>query len=93
MAVFLKIDKVRPSNVLMLSNTNNQYSGKKDHPAVFPDKLAEFLILSFSDVGDVVYDPFAGSGTVLVEAQRLGRQFIGSEINEKFYEMIKGRLK
>lgn len=63
------------------------------HPAVFPEKLANDLMLSWSNENDVIYDPFAGSGTTLKVAKDLKRQFIGSEISAKYCEIIEKRLK
>ena len=53
---------------------------KNKFPAPFPEELVENCILSCTDEGDVVYDPFLGSGTTAVAAKRLGRKYIGSEI-------------
>lgn len=62
------------------------------HPAIMPDKLARDHILTWSNSGDTVYDPFAGSGTVLKQAKILNRNFIGSEINPDYCKIIKARL-
>ncbi len=51
-----------------------------DHPAVFPDKLVEKAIAHMCPPGGVVLDPFAGSGTVLDVAQRMGRRFLGCDL-------------
>ena len=64
----------------------------KGHPATFPEKLAEDHILSWSNVGDVVYDPFMGSGTTCIMAATHGRKFIGSEIVEGYFEIAKRRV-
>jgi site-specific DNA-methyltransferase (adenine-specific) len=63
-----------------------------DHPAIFPEKLAEDHILTWTNEGDIVYDPFAGSGTTLKMAMKLNRRFIGSEINPEYEYIIKKRL-
>lgn len=62
------------------------------HPAIFPDKLAEDHILSWSNEGDTVLDPMAGSGTTLKMAKKLGRNFIGIEISPEYIEIINHRL-
>jgi len=62
------------------------------HPAIFPEKLAEDHILSWSNPNDIIFDPFAGSGTTLKIAKKLGRNFIASEINEKYIGIINSRL-
>lgn len=55
-----------------------------DHPTQKPEKLYAKLILASSREGDVVFDPFAGSGTACVVAKKLNRSYIGIEINEEY---------
>lgn len=62
------------------------------HPAVFPEKLAEDCILSWSVEGDTVLDPFMGSGTTAKMAMINKRNYIGFEINEEYYQGILKRL-
>lgn len=62
------------------------------HTAVYPKELVRRIILLCSNEGDIVLDPFAGSGTTLVMANRLGRQWIGYEINPDYKEIINWRL-
>lgn len=62
------------------------------HPAVFPEKLAEEHLLSWSVEGDTVLDPFMGSGTTGKVAMLNNRGFIGIEINENYYEQAKKRI-
>lgn len=62
------------------------------HPAIFPESLAKDHITSWSNLGDVVLDPFAGSGTTLKAAKALERKFIGIEINPDYVEICKKRL-
>ncbi len=77
-------------------NTGKNYSTKDDeafeHPAIFPEKLAEDHILTWSGEGDVVYDPFMGSGTTAKMAFLNKRKYIGSEMNEKYIDIINRRL-
>lgn len=61
------------------------------HPAVFPVKLAKDHILSWSNKGDTVLDPFMGSGTTGIACADTGRDFIGIEISKDFYELSKRR--
>ena len=77
----------RPSNVINVNNVSNQFSVKKNHPAVFPNKLVDFFIKSFTDEGDTVLDPFMGSGTTGVSSKELGRGFIGIELKDEYFEM------
>lgn len=62
------------------------------HFAVFPEKLVDICIQAGTDSKDIVLDPFSGSGTVAVVAQRLGRQYVGIDSNEEYCEMARGRL-
>jgi len=62
------------------------------HIAMFPEELPKRLIKMFSFVGNTVLDPFVGSGTTSLAAKKLGRNFVGYEINSKFIEMIKQKL-
>jgi site-specific DNA-methyltransferase (adenine-specific) len=62
------------------------------HPAIFPEALARDHIRSWSNKGDLVYDPFAGSGTTLKEAINLSRNCIGSEISLKYCKISKERV-
>jgi DNA modification methylase len=63
-----------------------------NHPAPFPEALARDHILSWSNPGDVVLDPFAGSGTTLKMAKETGRHAIGIEINQDYCDIAVKRL-
>jgi site-specific DNA-methyltransferase (adenine-specific) len=62
------------------------------HPAVFPEKLAHDHVLSWSNEGDTVLDPFMGSGTTGVACKRLGRNFVGIELDAGYFEIAKRRI-
>ena len=55
-----------------------------DHPTQKPEKLIAKLILASSKPGDIVFDPFAGSGTTCVAAKKLGRRYLGIEIDHEY---------
>ena len=76
-----------PSNVLKLP-----LGRLADHPAVFPKKLPEFFIKMLTDPGDVVCDPFAGSGTALAAAALLGRKGIGIEAKPEYAAKLRARF-
>ena len=63
-----------------------------NHIAVFPEELPKRLIKMFAFVGDIVLDPFAGSGTTALAAKNTGRNSVGFEINPEFIPIIKGKL-
>ena len=81
-------EKAYPTNVLHLATECNN----KKHSAAFPEELPEWFIKLFTKEGDMVLDPFAGSGTTLFVAERMGRSAIGIEIMEEYYKMIKNQL-
>ena len=62
------------------------------HPAIFPEKLAQDHILSWSNELDLVLDPFMGSNTTGKMCKILNRNFIGIEIDETYYNIAKQRL-
>lgn len=64
----------------------------RHHPAPYPLELAERLIRMFSFVGDTVLDPFLGTGTTTVAAAKTGRNSIGFEIDERYFEMAHTRI-
>ena len=67
--------------------------GSSFHPAVFPEKLARDHIWTWSNEGDIVYDPFMGSGTTGKMAVNLKRHYIGSEISEEYAKKAVRRIK
>lgn len=62
------------------------------HPAIFPEKLAIDHIYSWTNEGDIVYDPFMGSGTTAIAAKTLNRQYIGSEISQEYCLIAQTRI-
>ena len=65
---------------------------KVKHPAPFPEKLAHDHIISWSNEGDLVYDPFMGSGTTAKMAKFTNRNYIGSEISEEYVKLANRRI-
>jgi len=69
--------------------------GKKitdTHSAVFPEELVKTIIENFSNEGDLIYDPFMGTGTTAIVAKKLNRNYLGSELTEKYFKTIQERL-
>jgi len=77
-------------------NTGKNYSTKDtiafDHPAIFPEELAEDHILSWSNENDIVLDPMVGSGTTSKMAKLNKRNFIGFDINEEYIDISNKRI-
>lgn len=65
---------------------------KKVHPCQMPEGISRRAIFFSSDPGDIIFDPFAGSGTTLVSAIMTERRYSGCEIEDKFYTLIQNRL-
>lgn len=84
---WLARDKAYPTNVIHLATE----CGNKNHSAAFPEELPEWFIKLFTVEGDTVLDPFMGSGTTNLVAERMGRSSIGIEIVPEYYNMVKGR--
>ena len=70
-----------------------EYSGNQLHPTQKPVQPLKTLIGAFTKPGDVVLDPFCGSGSTLVAAQELGRKFIGIELDEQHHRTATDRLR
>ena len=81
-------DKAYPTNVLHLATECNN----KKHSGAFPEELPQWFIKLFTQEGDTVLDPFAGSGTTLFVAERMGRNAIGVELMDEYYQMIKEQI-
>ncbi|MBI2416798.1 MAG: site-specific DNA-methyltransferase, partial [Ignavibacteriales bacterium] len=64
-----------------------------EHPTQKPEKLLAKIILSATDTGDMVLDPFLGSGTTSVVAKKLGRKYLGIEMEEQYCLFAEKRLK
>ncbi|MFB6198813.1 MAG: site-specific DNA-methyltransferase, partial [Halobacteriaceae archaeon] len=62
------------------------------HPTEKPAELMRYLVESVTEEGDIVFDPFAGSGATLAGAQQCGRNYVGAEIDEQHYEAARDRL-
>lgn len=85
----------RRFNIWRYNNGGQGYGGdtySDEHPATFPEQLANDHIISWSNENDLVFDPFCGSGTTGKMAIRNNRNFIGIEKVEKYYNISKKRI-
>lgn len=85
---WLDRNKAYPTNVLHLATECNN----KNHSAAFPEGLPEWFIKLFTKEGDIVLDPFMGSGTTNLVAKRMKRNSIGIEIAPEYYKMVRSRI-
>mgnify|MGYP000325090892 FL=1 len=74
-------DKVLPSDTWYIATINAMAKEKANYPTQKPEKLLEKIIMASSNPGDLVFDCFMGSGTTQAVAMKLGRRFIGADIN------------
>lgn len=86
----VELNGKRPSDIISEERLNEL---DLEHPTEKPVSLIAKLIKNSSDKGDLVLDPFAGSGSTLVAAEKFGRNYIGIEIAEKFVRLARQRLK
>ena len=97
----MQIKKRPQKEKKLLDNIWYYYTGRAEtkdniaylHPARFPEKLANDHIISWSNEGDLVYDPFMGSGTTAKMAMLNNRNYIGSEISKEYCEIAEQRIK
>jgi len=86
---WLERDMAYPTNVLHLATECNN----KNHSAAFPEELPAWFIKLFTKENDNVLDPFMGSGTTLIVANKMKRNSIGIDIVPEYYDMVKKQLK
>lgn len=85
---WLDRDKAYPTNVIHLATECNN----KKHSAAFPEGLPEWFIKLFTKEGDTVLDPFMGSGTTNIVANRMKRNSIGIEVIEEYYNIVEKEI-
>lgn len=82
-----------PGDIWEIPNVKNNHVEKTEHPCQFPVELIERLVLSMSNSGDWVLDPFLGTGTTIVAAIRHGRRGAGAEIIDKYIDLAEERIR
>lgn len=81
-----------PDSVIRLPPHQLRGGIENEHPAIFPVALPDHLIRTATDVGQTVCDPFMGSGTTGVAAVKIGRKFLGIEIEQKYFDIACRRI-
>src|SRR5690606_31947494 len=81
-------DKVYPTKVLQLAPE----TGNRNHSATFPKALPEWFIKLFTKEGDIVLDPFLGSGTTAIVAKSMNRHYVGIELKKEYYDLAQHEL-
>lgn len=81
-----------PGDVWDIPNVKSNHIEKTEHPCQFPVGLIERLVLSMTNEGDWVFDPFLGTGTSIIAAIRHNRRGVGSETEEKYVDISRDRI-
>ena len=81
-----------PDSVIRVMRHKGKIGRDIDHPAVFPVALPEHILLAYSDPGDIVFEPFGGSGTTILAAQRTGRQARAIELAPSYTDVAVKRF-
>lgn len=81
-----------PGDVWLFQNVKHNHEERTLHPCQFPEDMIARIILATTEPGQIVYDPYMGSGTVAIVAGRLGRHYIGSEIDPGYGAIARRRL-
>jgi site-specific DNA-methyltransferase (adenine-specific) len=87
---FCHFDRGTLSDVWQIKRGRTKDSKNK---AVMPDELVDKILVNFTEEGDVVYDPFCGTGTTAFVANQRGRQYVGSEISSELIATANRRLR
>lgn len=81
-----------PGDLWVIPNVKSNHVEKTEHPCQFPVELIERLVLSFTNMGDWVLDPFLGTGTTVIASIRHGRRGVGAETVPKYIELARERI-
>jgi len=81
-------DKVYPTNVIHMATE----CGNRNHSAAFPEELPAWFIKLFTKPGDVVLDPFIGSGSTAAAAVQLGRNYVGIDVSQEYVKLTQDRV-
>jgi adenine-specific DNA-methyltransferase len=81
-----------PGDLWIIPNVKHNHVEKTEHPCQFPVELVERLVLSLTNEGDWVFDPYLGSGSTIISALRHDRKGVGAEIVPKFVKLATDRV-
>jgi len=81
-----------PDSVIRIMRHKGKIGQDIDHPAVFPVALPQFILESYSDAGDIVFEPFCGSGTTMLAGERTGRKVRATEIAPEYVDVAVKRF-
>src|SRR5258708_1108942 len=86
-------DGKNPGDIWLFRNVKHNHEEQTIHPCQFPEDMISRVVLATTDIGDVVFDPYLGAGTVAVVARDHGRRFLGSEIDPTYHAVCLRRLR
>jgi adenine-specific DNA-methyltransferase len=85
-------DGKNPGDVWLFQNVKHNHHEQTIHPCQFPEDMIARIVLSTTEPGDVIFDPYMGTGTVAVVARDLGRRYAGAELDPRYYEVAMRRV-
>jgi adenine-specific DNA-methyltransferase len=86
-------DGKNPGDIWVFRNVKHNHEEQTIHPCQFPEDLIARIVLAVTQEGDVVFDPYMGTGTVAVVARDCRRQFLGAEIDPRYHDVALRRLR
>ena len=85
-------DGKNPGDIWAFRNVKHNHEEQTLHPCQFPEDMVARMILSTTDEGDLVFDPYMGAGTVAVVSQNLNRKYMGAEMRDDYFNIATRRL-
>jgi adenine-specific DNA-methyltransferase len=85
-------DGKNPGDIWVFGNVKHNHEEQTIHPCQFPEDMITRIVLSTTDLGDLVLDPYMGTATTAVVAKDLGRLYTGAELDEGYFEVSQRRL-
>jgi adenine-specific DNA-methyltransferase len=85
-------DGKNPGDIWLFRNVKHNHEEQTIHPCQFPEDMITRIVLAATEAGDVVLDPYMGTGTVAVVARDLGRRYLGAELDQRYHAVCMRRL-